>query len=254
MVTGAAGLLGKHHARALAEIGFDLVLCDINSSALLKVGSELLELFPNTNFETVVLDVTNEDSVRKLVEKIGFINVLVNNAAINEPIDLPLDNSVQNFSIERWNHHLSVGLLGTFLMCKYFGSKMSDGSGGSIINIASDLSVISPDQRLYRNPHSNGSSYIKPVSYSVTKTGILGLTRYLATYWASSGVRVNALSPGSVENSQDPEFISRIISLIPLGRMARPSEYEGAIKFLASDSSSYMTGQNLIIDGGRTIW
>ena len=156
----------------------------------------------------------------------------------------------------QWNQEIAVGLTGAFLCSKIFGTAMADmNNGGVILNIASDLSVISPDQRLYRKQGlSEVNQPVKPVTYSVIKTGILGLTRYLATYWPDKGIRCNALSPGGVENNQGDDFMEKIISLIPAGRMASNEEYHSAVQFLCSDASLYMNGQNMIVDGGRSVW
>ena len=157
---------------------------------------------------------------------------------------------------DRWNLELNVGLAGAFLCSQIFGSKMAeDHKGGVILNIASDLSVISPDQRLYKQDGvAENMQKVKPVTYSVIKTGLIGLTRYLATYWANSDIRCNSLSPGGVFNDQDDQFIKRITELIPLNRMANSDEYRGTIQYLCSDASSYMNGQNIVVDGGRSIW
>lgn len=161
---------------------------------------------------------------------------------------------LENFSLENWNFQLNVGLTGAFLCSQAFGTAMATRGGGIILNIASDLAVIAPDQRLYRKPDvPEDSQPVKPVTYSVIKTALIGLTRYLASYWAQQGVRVNAISPGGVYNDQPAEFVARLANLIPLGRMARRDEYRAAIQFLCSPASSYMTGQNLVIDGGRSI-
>ncbi len=159
------------------------------------------------------------------------------------------------FPLSIWEQDLAVGLTGAFLCSQVFGSEMACQKRGVILNIASDLSIIAPDQRIYRlKDLAEDQQPVKPVTYSVIKTGLIGLTRYLATYWASSGVRINALSPGGVYAGQNPEFVHNLTNLIPLGRMAEPDEYKAAIQFLCSDASKFMTGQNIIIDGGRSIW
>jgi NAD(P)-dependent dehydrogenase (short-subunit alcohol dehydrogenase family) len=166
-----------------------------------------------------------------------------------------IKSRVEHFDLEDWENQIRVGLTGAFICSKVFGSGMAKSGGGVIVNIASDLSVIAPDQRLYEKVGiSSNEQPVKPVTYSVIKSGLIGLTKYLATYWHNSGVRVNALSPGGVFENQDVEFVAKLSELIPLGRMANIDEYRSAIQFLCSDASSYMTGQNLVIDGGRSIW
>jgi NAD(P)-dependent dehydrogenase (short-subunit alcohol dehydrogenase family) len=206
------------------------------------------------------MDVTIPESIKKVNQQLinsGLsVDILINNAAINISA-----NSVQNemrfenFPLSKWHHEFEVGLTGAILCCQVFGEHMAKQRRGVIINVASDLSVIAPNQNLYRvEGLEDKDQPVKPFSYSVIKTGLLGLSRYLATYWAQEGVRVNAISPGGVEFNQSEEFIKRISELVPMNRMAQESDLIGAIQFLATDASSYMTGQNLIIDGGRSIW
>ena len=260
LITGASGFLGFTHAFALAEIGFNLILTDLNEDKLSKLKSKIQSEFPNSNILVFNMDVTSQFQIEKIArilkEKYIKVDVLVNNAAIN-PIesDLSLNSRLENFSSEQLKKEIDVGLIGTFLCSKIFGQTMAENNYGSIINMASDLSVISPNQNLYNIEGIKAKNQkVKPVSYSIIKTGVIGLTRYLATYWASSNVRVNALSPGGVYNNHSKEFEERISLLIPMGRMAMESELIGAIQYLASDASTYMTGQNLLIDGGRSVW
>lgn len=207
----------------------------------------------------VALDVTRRTTLQAFAQEIASspIDVLVNNAAIDAKVGegtLANAERVENFTQSQWDREIAVGLTGAFNCSQVFGSIMAERGSGVILNIASDLSVIAPDQRLYRRegvPEAQQS--VKPVTYSVVKTGLIGLTRYLAAYWANKGVRVNALSPGGVYANQPGEFVSRLTSLIPMGRMAERNEYRGAVQFLCSDASSYMTGQNMVMDGGRSV-
>ena len=209
------------------------------------------------------MDVTDEESIQATLNILSRenirVDILINNAAIDPKVNADsgiLESSrLEHFELDQWNLQVNVGLTGAFLCAKYFGSAMArDGQGGVIINIASDLSVIAPDQRLYQKkdvmPELNP---VKPVTYSVIKTGLIGLTRYLATYWPEKGIRANALSPGGVYTQQDEEFVNKVNQLIPLGRMASPDEYVSAVQFLCSDASAYMNGQNIVIDGGRSV-
>jgi NAD(P)-dependent dehydrogenase (short-subunit alcohol dehydrogenase family) len=186
------------------------------------------------------------------------VDILINNAANNPRVEQDAGvnfSRLENFPIEQWSADLAVGLTGAFLCSQVFGSEMARRGHGVIVNVASDLALIGPDQRLYRKAGlPEHLQPVKPVTYSVVKSGLLGLTRYLATYWADKGIRVNAISPGGVYNGQPDEFVAKLSSLIPMGRMASVGEYGGAILFLCSDASSYMTGANLVIDGGRTCW
>ena len=263
LITGAAGLLGQEHALALLESGANIILTDINDAKLIALKNELSKSYKNSNINSYLMDVSKKNSIlevnKRLIINKNRIDILINNAAIDAKVTnltTDLENSrFENFSLEQWNMELNVGLTGAFLCSQIFGGRMVlDNLGGVILNIASDLSVIAPDQRLYRNESLNESMQpVKPVTYSVIKVGLIGLTRYLAAYWADKGVRCNALSPGGVFNNQRKEFVDRIENLIPMKRMARKNEYRGAVQFLCSSASSYMNGQNLVLDGGRSI-
>ncbi len=253
LVTGAAGLLGLKHIEALTEMGAFVFASDISfQKNVKKIGSNICE---------INMDVTNEDSIKNalkiILDEKKKIDILINNAAINPTFESSKKinfSRLENYALKEWNNQVNVGLTGAFLVSKIIGTQMAKNKTGVILNIASDLSVIAPDQRLYRNNGIDDSLQpVKPVSYSVIKTGLIGLTRYLASYWADKNIRVNALSPGGVFNDHDLDFVSKISNLIPLGRMAHKEEYKGAVQFLCSDASSYMTGQNLVIDGGRSI-
>lgn len=264
LITGAAGLLGVEHAAALLECGATVVLTDISDSALCSARADLSKDFPVERIVTKAMDVTDRDAICAVAHALDAggsrIDILVNNAAIDPKVKGEqgvLETSrLENFPLEQWDLQIAVGLTGAFLCSQVFGAAMAkDGMGGVILNIASDLSVFSPDQRLYQKDElPDGAQPVKPVTYSVIKTGLIGLTRYLATYWADKGVRSNALSPGGVFAGQGDEFVRRLSSLIPLGRMARRDEYRAAVQFLCSDASAYMNGQNVVMDGGRSVW
>ena len=210
------------------------------------------------------MDVTNKQDIRmvqnNLISKNIHVDILINNAAINPKVnanDTTGETSrLEDFDLNQWNLEMNVGLTGAFLCSQVFGQAMANkNSGGVILNIASDLSVISPDQRLYKKDGVDSKLQpVKPVTYSVIKSGLIGLTKYLATYWCDHGIRCNALSPGGVYLDQGIEFTSRVEKLIPLGRMAKVDEYKSTIQYLCSDASSYMNGQNVVVDGGRSIW
>ncbi|MCC6216262.1 MAG: SDR family oxidoreductase [Polyangiaceae bacterium] len=256
LVTGGAGLLGTRHARAVVEAGGTAVLADVCHERARSVADEL-----GRRAQALHLDVTDEASVERalavVLDRHGRIDVLVNNAAVDPKAGgaALASGRLEAFPLARWHEELAVGLTGAFLCARVFGTHMAAAGGGSIVNIASDLAIVAPDQRLYQIDGLPPSEQpVKPVTYSVLKSGLLGLTRYLATYWADRGVRVNALCPGGVANGQPEEFVARLIDRIPLGRMAHRDEYMGALVFLCSDASSYMTGATLVVDGGRTCW
>ncbi len=261
VVTGGAGLLGRQHARALAEQGARPVLLDVDGAAA-EVEARAIEHDYDVSSLAVACDITREDALRdahgEIRDGLGEVDILINNAASNPKVEgstLDAETRLESLPLDRWRLELDIGRTGAFLCSREFGSHMAREGGGVILNIASDLSVIAPDQRLYRDESAPPDNQpVKPVTYSVVKTGLVGLTRYLATYWADEGVRVNALSPGGVYQEQPEAFVERLSERIPLGRMAHVEEYRGAIVFLCSDASSYMTGQNLVIDGGRSCW
>ena len=262
LITGGAGLLGVQHAAALAEIGARVVIADIDSVAASAAAARLEKEHGAGCALGVALDVTAtaavEQALAMTLERCGGIHVLINNAAIDPKVNadsLVETSRLENFPLDQWRFELEVGLTGAFICSKVFGGWMAGHGGGVILNIASDLAVFAPDQRLYRKPElPEHAQPVKPVTYSVIKTGLIGLTRYLATYWHEQNVRVNALSPGGVYNGQSEDFVARLSQLVPLGRMARADEYRAAIQFLCSDASSYMTGQNIVMDGGRSAW
>ena len=263
VITGGSGLLGRAHAQAVAEFGAIPVIGDID---LGPAAGILDEIHKNTGIkgDLVELDVTSSNSIAAALEQLtnvhGRVDVLINNASLNPSVS---NNCVvskewsrfDDFSTDVWNRDLDVGLTGAFLCSQIFGNHMKENKHGVIINIASDLALIAPDQRIYRvEGLSEDMQPVKPVSYSVVKAGLVALTKYLAVYWADQGIRVNALCPGGIFDNQDIGFVNKLSELIPMGRMAEPSEYKSAIVFLCSEASRYMTGSCLTIDGGRTVW
>ena len=263
LITGGAGFLGSHFAASLLQNDCTVVISDLCSDSLAFAKDKLKHLFPDGRLHTVVLDVTSQSSIIEASQKLDSLSLnvdtLINNAAINPKVDgdglLSNPSRLENFELDSWNQEINVGLTGAFLCTKVFGEKMAQNGFGNIINIASDLAVIAPNQSIYATPGiSEQDQNKKPVTYSVIKHGLVGLTKYTATYWADKNVRCNSLSPGGVFNSQDPLFVERLTSLIPLQRMCELRDLEGAIQFLCSDASSYMNGHNLVLDGGRSIW
>ncbi|MDD5240735.1 MAG: SDR family oxidoreductase [Sulfuricella sp.] len=262
LITGGAGLLGVKHASALLAHGATVVITDVNRDAVQNAIAVLGQEYPTDRMVAHVMDVTDLSSIQSVHESLlkshGGVSILVNNAAIDPKVKggagIMETSRLENFPLDQWNFQLDVGLTGAFLCTQVFGTWMASNGGGVILNIASDLSVFAPDQRLYRKEGlPEHLQPVKPVTYSVIKAGLIGLTRYTAGYWAGNGVRVNALSPGGVYNGQSDEFVSRLTNLIPMGRMAEADEYVAAVQFLCSDASKYMTGQNIVMDGGRSI-
>ena len=256
IVTGALGLIGKEHCKALSEAGANIVVADIDEVKCSEFAKTL-----STESLGVYLDVTNPESVKnlrdKILNKFGHIDVLVNNAAINDMFENPKAASEQskfeNYPLELWQKSVDVNLTGVFLCSQILGSEMAKQKSGSIINIASTYGITAPDQSLYIK-RDGTQSFFKPPAYSATKGAVIMFTKYLAAYWGKDGVRVNTLTPGGVENNQDEFFIEKYSAKTPLGRMANPSDYKGALIFLASSASNYMTGANLVVDGGWTCW
>jgi NAD(P)-dependent dehydrogenase (short-subunit alcohol dehydrogenase family) len=242
LITGAAGLLGIEHAAALLESGATVILTDLSEAALDAARETLSREADVNRILTRVMDVARPEAIQlvanTLAEAGRRVDILINNAAIDPKVNgdegILETSRLENFPLAQWDMQVAVGLTGAFLCSQEFGSLMArDGKGGMILNIASDLSVFSPDQRLYRKEGvASEMQPVKPVTYSVIKAGLVGLTRYLATYWADRGVRSNALSPGGVLNGQGEEFVQRLSLLIPLGRMANRDEYRCAVQFL----------------------
>ena len=264
VVTGGGGLIGRKHAEAIVEGGGIPVLLDIADAGMVRVKAALTEEYgEDLAIETYVTDITDRSALEKvrddLMKKYGHIDVLINNAANNPKVEGGSKNlgamRFHNFPVEIWDQDLAVGLTGAMLCAQVFGEVMEKQKKGVILNISSDYGLIAPDQRIYRKEGlPEEQQTIKPVSYSVVKHGLIGLTKYLAIYWAEKGIRVNTLCPASLENGQDPEFVAKISNLIPMGRMSRPEEYVCTILYMISDAATYMTGATVVIDGGRTSW
>ncbi|MDO8495056.1 MAG: SDR family oxidoreductase [bacterium] len=261
VITGGAGFLGKKHAEAILDGNGRVVLLDINDKAIGKA----LQYFPFSYPRKVwgyTLDITKEKEVTRVISRIireiGSISILINNAANNPVVEGGGKNlsRLENMPIEAWNKDFAVSVTGALIMSRVIGQHMARNKRGVILNIASDLAIIAPDQRIYQKEGDKpGEHQVKPVSYSVIKHALIGLTKYLATYWADQGVRVNAISPAGIYNTGlEDDFVQRLTNLIPMGRMANGDEYKAAILFLCSNASAYMTGANLVIDGGRTCW
>ncbi|MEG1876541.1 MAG: SDR family oxidoreductase [Lachnospiraceae bacterium] len=263
IITGGGGLLGSNHAEAILDAGGIPILLDISQESLEHTKEKLQENHKQGVVETFCVDITSREALLRvgnaLLEKYGHIDILINNAANNPKVEGDAANmqniQFENFPIELWNNDISVGLTGAFLCAQVFGSIMAQQENGVILNISSDLGIIAPDQRIYRKESlPDMEQTVKPITYSVIKHGLLGLTKYLATYWADKGVRTNALCPGGVYNGQNDEFLAKVTNLIPMGRMADIDEYRSTVLYLVSDASSYMNGSTVIVDGGRTCW
>lgn len=254
IVTGALGLLGRKHCEALAEAGANVVVTDLNKAEVEKFAAQLGE-----NHLGIQLNVTQKESLQSALEviiaKYGSIDILVNNAAINDMFEHPElaaeQSAFENYPLNSFQKSLEVNVTGVFLCSQVFGSKMAGQGSGSIINVASTYGMVGPDQSIYKN-EAGEQIFYKSAVYPVTKSAVINFTRFLAAYWGNKGVRVNTLSPGGVENGQDAFFIKNYSAKTLLGHMAKSTDYQGALIFLASEASAYMTGANLVVDGGWT--
>jgi NAD(P)-dependent dehydrogenase (short-subunit alcohol dehydrogenase family) len=259
-ITGGAGLLGVRHAEAIASAGGIPVLVDLRGDEAERRADEVARAF-GVPAMGLACDITSADAIRAgldtVLTRFGRIDILVNNAANNPKVEAPGESfsRVETFPLDQWHADVAVGLTGAFLCAQIIGSELARRRRGVIVNISSEYGVIAPDQRLY---HRDGlppqAQQVKPVTYTVVKAGLHGLTMYLSTYWATEGVRVNTITLGGVENNQPAEFLERAASRIPMARMAQPTDFQGALVFLCSDAAGFVTGANLIVDGGKTVW
>ncbi|CAN5543345.1 SDR family oxidoreductase [soil metagenome] len=256
VVSGSLGLIGKNHCKALSSAGAIVIVTDLDNEKCREFSESL-----GNNSSGISMNITDKDSVvsfrDKVIREYGKIDILVNNAAINDMFENPgtalEQSSFENYPLEKWRASLEANITGTFLCSQVIGTGMAENGCGSIINVASTYGIVAPDQSLYLDEKNNRKFYKSP-AYPTTKGAVISFTRYLAAYWGEKNVRVNTLSPGGVENSQDEFFINNYTKKTPLKRMALPTDYMGALIFLASDASAYMTGANLVVDGGFTIW
>ena len=262
VITGASGLLGRKHAEAVAAYGGHPVLLDLSAGEVVSMADDLNRQF-GVNATGYQVDITDEarieENVQQLLDKYGRIDGLVNNAANNPKVEDSSEKNfsrLENFPVDIWNQDVAVGLTGAFLCAKHYGYEIAKNKeGGSIVNISSDLGLMAPDQRLYAQEGlPEEQQPVKPVTYSVVKTGMIGLTRYLATYWAEKNVRCNAMCPGGVENGQPEGFLVEVSSRIPMNRLAQADEYQGTLLWMLSDASSYLNGAIIPVEGGRTAW
>jgi NAD(P)-dependent dehydrogenase (short-subunit alcohol dehydrogenase family) len=252
IITGGAGLLATEHAIALNAHGAQIILADFNLDKCVHATDALLA--QGVNAVAKFCDVTKKESWQQLLaevlEEFGKVDILINNAGFtNQSKSKNFDAAFEEFPLEDWNAIMDVNLTGCFLGCQVIGKHMLEKGKGSVINIASLYGVVSPNHKIYP-----GTGISQPVAYSVSKHGVIALTKYLATLWAEKGVRVNALTPGGIYNDHKGLFLDRFQQLNPIGRMSDKTELRGGIVYLASDASSHVVGHNLIIDGGWTAW
>jgi len=261
ILTGGAGLLGRQYTRALLAAGARVVVADLQADAANAAAQAAVDEVGGESIG-VGVNVTRPDDVERMVatalDRWGCVDILVNNAAIDPKFDAGVAqqqaNTFEDYPLALWQQSLDVNLTGALLCCQAVGRAMVRQKRGVIVNVSSTYGVVAPDQRLYQRDGETEQTLFKPAAYAVTKAGIAHFTRYLATYWAGKGIRVNTLTPHGIYNAQDEQFVRRYNERCPLGRMARVDEMNGPLLFLVSDASSYMTGSNLIVDGGWTAW
>jgi len=259
VITGAGGLLGPKHAEAILDFGGRVILTDHHLDRVQQAAAKLNERYGEGSATAYHMDVTDPKSVAGVVDLCDRIDILINNAAkdpkVKKEAGLTPDSRFETMTSEYWFEGVDAAMNGTFFCSQAVSNKMLEHDGGVILNISSDLGVIAPDQRLYRKEDiEEDRQNVKPITYSAAKWAIIGMTKYLSVYFAQKGIRVNCLSPTGVYNNHPEAFVKKLSNIIPMGRMADIDEYKGAIVFLCSDASSYMTGENMVIDGGKTVW
>ena len=252
VITGGAGILGSRISSALVSCGARVAIVDRDGERAAAVANAIAQ---PEKIRGYCGDTTNSEDLRELMCRIevelGVVNVLVNNIATKTK---NMFEPFESFPLEEWNQVMNVNTTGAMLACQVFGSAMAQRGDGSIITTLSIYGIVGPDQRIYQGAVYEGRAINSPAVYSASKAALLGLTRYLATYWGHRGIRVNAITPGGVFSGQNEQFVARYSERVPLGRMANRNEMSGAVVYLASDEASYVTGHNLIVDGGLTVW
>lgn len=262
LITGGGGLLGPQHAEAIIEAGGRVILTDWHEDRAAKKAALLNEKYSQGDSIKAWhahMDVTDKSSIKKVLDQHPQIDILINNAAkdpkVKKDAGLTVESRFETMTEEYWKEGLDAAINGTFLCSQLVGNSMLKNGGGVILNIASDLGVIAPDQRIYRKDGlEEDQQNVKPITYSAAKWAIIGMTKYLGVYFAQKNIRVNSLSPTAVYNDHPQDFVKKLTNLIPMGRMSNLDEYKGAIIFLCSQASSYMTGENIVIDGGKSVW
>lgn len=259
LITGGGGLLGPKHAEAIIEQGGRVILADWHQDRAAEKAEQLNREHGESVADWHHMDVTDKLSIERVVDKYNKIDILINNAAkdpkVKKDAGLTVESRFETMTEKYWQEGVDAALNGTFLCSQVVANLMLKCGGGVILNIASDLGVIAPDQRIYEKEGlDEDQQNVKPITYSAAKWAIIGMTKYLAVYFAKKNIRVNSLSPTAVYNNHPEDFVEKLTNLIPMGRMSDINEYKGAIAFLCSDASSYMTGENLVIDGGKSVW
>lgn len=259
LITGGGGLLGPKHAEAIIDQGGAVILADWHKERAEEKAAQLNETYGKSVAQGRYMDVTDRLSIESVVDRHAKIDILINNAAkdpkVKKDAGLTVESRFETMTEQYWKEGIDAALNGTFLCSQVVSNLMLKRGGGVILNIASDLGVIAPDQRIYRKDElSEDQQNVKPITYSAAKWAIIGMTKYLSVYFAKKNIRVNSLSPTAVYNDHPEDFVEKLTNLIPMGRMSDINEYKGAIAFLCSDASSYMTGENMIIDGGKSVW